>query len=39
MSLGDYLKGPEYKANAARLGAELQAYRQQSEVAPEKWSS
>ena len=31
MSLGDYLKGPEYKANAARLGAELQAYRQQSQ--------
>ena len=32
MSLGDYLKGPEYKANAARLEAELQAHRQQSQA-------
>lgn len=31
MSLGDYLKGPEYKASAARLEAELQAQRQQSQ--------
>jgi len=33
MSLGDYLKGPEYKANAARLEAELQAHLQQSQAA------
>lgn len=32
MSLGDYLKGPEYKANAVRLEAELQAHRQQSQA-------
>lgn len=32
MSFGDYLKGPEYKANAARLEAELQAHRQQSQA-------
>ena len=32
MSLGDYLKGPEYKARAARLEAELQAQRQQSQA-------
>jgi len=32
MSLGDYLKGPEHKANAARLEAELQAHRQQSQA-------
>jgi Domain of unknown function (DUF4041) len=31
MSLSDYLKGPEYKASAARLDAELQAQRQQSQ--------
>ena len=30
MTLGDYFKGPEHKANAARLEAELQAHRQQS---------
>lgn len=30
MALGDYFKGPEHKANAARLEAELQAHRQQS---------
>lgn len=32
MSLGDYLKGPEYKANAARLEADLQAHRQHSQA-------
>lgn len=32
MSLSDYLKGPEYKASAARLEAELQAHRQQSQA-------
>ena len=32
MPLGDYFKGPEYKANAARLEAELQAHRHQSQV-------
>ena len=32
MSLGDYLKGPEYKANAARLEAELQAQGQKSQA-------
>lgn len=32
MALGDYFKGPEHKANAARLEAELQAYRQQSQA-------
>ena len=33
MGLGDYFKGPEHKANAARLEAELQTQRQQSQVA------
>lgn len=32
MALGDYLKGPEHKANAARLEAELLAHRQQSQA-------
>ncbi|MCM2339760.1 hypothetical protein [Rhodoferax sp.] len=32
MALGDYFKGPEHKANAARLEAELQAHRQQSQA-------
>lgn len=32
MSLSDYLKGPEYKANAARLEAELQTHRQQTQA-------
>lgn len=32
MSLGDYWKGPQYKKNAARLEAELQAHRQQSQA-------
>lgn len=32
MALGDYLKGPEYKASAARLEAELQVHRQQSQA-------
>jgi hypothetical protein len=32
MPLGDYFKGPEHKANAARLEAELQAHRHQSQV-------
>ncbi|MBS0599041.1 MAG: DUF4041 domain-containing protein [Proteobacteria bacterium] len=32
MALGDYFKGPEYKANVARLEAELQTHRQQSQV-------
>ena len=30
MTLHDYFKGPEHKADAARLEAELQAHRQQS---------
>jgi hypothetical protein len=29
MSLGDYVRGPEYKAKAARLEVELQAHQQQ----------
>lgn len=33
MSLGDYFKGPEHKANAARLEAEFLAYQQQSQAA------
>ena len=32
MSLGDYFKGPEFKAKVARLEAELQAHRQQSQA-------
>ena len=32
MPLSDYFKGPEHKANAARLEAELQAHRHQSQV-------
>lgn len=32
MGLGDYFKGPEHKANAARLQAELQAYSQQCQA-------
>lgn len=32
MALGDYFKGPEHKANAARLEAELQTHRQQSQA-------
>lgn len=32
MRLGDYFKGPEHKANAARLEAELQALLHQSQV-------
>lgn len=32
MALGDYFKGPEHKENAARLAAELQANRQQSQA-------
>jgi hypothetical protein len=32
MALGDYFKGPEHKANAARLEAELQTQRQQSQA-------
>lgn len=32
MALGDYFKGPAHKANAARLEAELQAHRQQSQA-------
>jgi hypothetical protein len=32
MALGDYFKGPEYKANATRLEAELQTHRQQSQA-------
>jgi chromosome segregation ATPase len=32
MVLSDYLKGPEYKANAARLEAELQTHLQQSQT-------
>lgn len=32
MSLGDYWKGPQHKENAARLEAELQAHRQQSQA-------
>jgi hypothetical protein len=33
MAFGDYFKGPEHKANAARLEAELQLHRQQSQAA------
>lgn len=32
MAFGDYLKGPEHKANADRLAAELQAYQRQARV-------
>jgi hypothetical protein len=32
MALGDYFKGPEHKANAARMNAEFQAHRQQSQA-------
>jgi hypothetical protein len=32
MTLSDYFKGPEYKANASRLEAELQAHQHQSQV-------
>ena len=32
MALGDYFKGPEHKANAARLEAELHAHRQRSQA-------
>nr|WP_315495096.1 DUF4041 domain-containing protein [uncultured Rhodoferax sp.] len=32
MALGDYFKGPEHKANAARLEVELQISRQQSQA-------
>jgi len=32
MALGDYFKGPEHKAKAARLEAELQACRQQAQA-------
>ena len=32
MALGDYFKGPEHKANAARFEAELRALRQQSQA-------
>jgi hypothetical protein len=32
MSLGDYFKGPEHKANAARLEVELQAHQRQSKA-------
>ena len=32
MALGDYFKGPEHKANAARFEGELQAHRQQSQA-------
>lgn len=32
MAFGDYFKGPEHKENAARLAAELQANRQQSQA-------
>lgn len=32
MALGDYFKGPEHKANAVRLAAELQAHRRQSQA-------
>ncbi len=31
MALGDFFKGPEHKANAERLEAELQTQRQQFE--------
>jgi hypothetical protein len=31
MALGDYFKGPEHKANAEKLEAELQAHRQQAQ--------
>lgn len=32
MAIGDYFNGPEHKANAARLEAELQAQRQHSQA-------
>lgn len=32
MAFGDYFKGPEHKANAARLAAELHSHRQQSQA-------
>ena len=32
MALGDYFKGPEHKANAARLEVELQTHRQQTQA-------
>ena len=32
MSLGDYLRGPEYKANTARLEVELQAQQHKSQA-------
>lgn len=32
MAFGDYFKGPEHKANAARLETELQVLRQQSQT-------
>lgn len=32
MALGDYFRGPEHKANASRLHAELQTHRQQSQA-------
>lgn len=32
MALGDYFKGPEYKATADRLEAELQVHKQQSQT-------
>jgi hypothetical protein len=32
MTLGDYFKGPEHKANSIRLEAELQAHRQKSQA-------
>ena len=32
MALGDYFKGPEYKANATKLEAELQTHRHQSQI-------
>lgn len=32
MAMGDYFKGPEHKANADRLEAELLAHRQQSQA-------
>ena len=32
MSLGDYLRGPEYKANTVRLEVELQAQQHKSQA-------
>ena len=32
MALSDYFKGPEHRANAARLEAELQAFRQRAQA-------